>query len=280
MLSFKFETEPHPSIKNLVTEFRRVQVSRFPIDVVVREDIPHFAYFVDSRFPVRAYYKNNVLGYLRIEGSADESGRWKMQLYSRLINNEKYKIQNEKYYMKETNDPKKMLKWLKEFVKPYTSLEIMHKTGGHIGNEHEAWRDEPWRSFTSKTRELKSSEIAEEIMHLQSLGVTFKSDKFRELATTGLELYAEAKRRKALPTTNAHVFIQPDDSVLVSVPQSDASGTWTYENMEKAPECVQQQVAMLRLSPVEQYVPEVGRMVSDTVFWIHVNPNDLNSTNA
>jgi hypothetical protein len=281
MLNLKFEAEPHPSIKNLVTEFRRVQVSRFPIDVVVREDIPHFAYFVDSRFPVDRLTRHNTLGYLKYEGLCDD-GRFKMQLRSRLIQNEKYKIHNEKYNIRETNDPKKMLKWLKEYIKPYSSTEIIHETGGHIDGDHDTWRNETWGAFTSKVRELKASEIAQEIMHLQTLGVTFKSDKFRELATTGLDLYAEAKRRKAIPTENMHVFIQPDESVMVSLPKSQKLpiGSWVYENMDKTPECVQQQIAMLRLSPIEQYVPEVGRMVNSRTFWIHVNPNDFNPTNT
>ena len=282
MLNLNLRDTIHPLLKQLLTDFRRVQVSRFPVDVVQHsDDDTHAVKFVDSRYPSDSWRKDRILAYLSITGN-DAKLRPKLTLYSRLIENEKYSQENDDYYQKTTTDPRKMASWLREYVKPYTQAEVVERSPRGVAFDYDEWKTRPRSDFRTLTNSLTPDDLAEEIMYLQSVGVQFRSQKFVDIATQGLELYAESNRRLGNPKRSAHVFIQPDDSVLVSASRDGGFPTveLQFERMEQAPEAIQQQVAMLRLCERGQYIPEVGRMNTDRDFWVHVNPSDLNISNT
>lgn len=282
MLNLNVRDTLNPVLKQLLTDFRRVQVSRFPIDVTQHGDDDVSAVkFVDSRFPSDTWRKDRILAYLSIDGY-DTKNRPKLLLYSRLIENEKYNSQNEEYHQRVTTDPKKMATWLRHYVKPYSQEEVTGRSTAAVAYDYNEWRNKPRQEFREIAQRLTTEELAEEIMYLQSVGVQFRSEKFQQVATQGLELYAEAKRRMNTPKRNVHVFIQPDGSVLVLAPKGDGypGVELQYESLEKAPEFIQQQIAMLRLCERGQYIPEVGKMGNDNDYWVHVNPSDLNIQNT
>lgn len=281
MLNLNLRDSIHPVLKQLLTDFRRVQVSRFPIEVTQHHnDDSHAVRFVDSRFPTDSWRKDRILAYLSIDGY-DAKLRPKMKLHSRLIENDKYSSHNDDYHHKTTADPKKMAAWLREYVKPYSQEKVMGRSPGNIAYEYDEWRVKPRQEFRSVVQRLTPEDIAQEIMYLQSVGVQFRSDKFQQIASQGVELYTEAKQRESNPKCSAHVFIQPDESVLVTVTSSPTGAhELQFESLDRAPEYIQQQVAMLRLCERGQYIPEVGKANTERDFWVHVNPNDLNSQNT
>lgn len=270
--------DTRPALKQLLVDFRRVQVSRFPIEVKQNPVAPNTIFFYDSRFMKESFDSNAVI--TRMDVYTNDKGRETFRIRGRLISNDKYKITHKMHDARETTNPKVMFKWMKEYILPFTSTEIIHKMGGHVNTEHAEWVKEPLQGFAMKVNGLTKSDIAHELMHLITLGVEFKTDKFREIATEGLQLYNEGKERQAIKTDTLHVFIQPDESLLVTRAATNdkfkkSAGTWTIEGMQAAPECIQQQIAMLRLTPTKQYVAQVGRMVDERTFWIHVNPDDI-----
>ena len=282
MLHLNLRDTIHPVLKQLLTDFRRVQVSRFPIDVVQHgNDDTQAVKFVDSRFPSDAWRRDRILAYLAIDGY-DAKNRPKLKLHSRLIENEKYSDRHDDYHQKVTADPKKMASWLREYVKPYSQEEVMGRSPSNIAYEYAEWIAKPRQEFREVVHQLSPEDVAEEIMYLQSVGVQFRSEKFRQIASQGVELYTEAKQRENNPKGNVHVFIQPDESILVTAPRQQGFATveLQFESLDRAPESIQQQVAMLRLCERGHYIPEVGRMNSDRDFWVHVNPSDLNSQNT
>lgn len=282
MLNLNVRDTLHPLFKQLLTDFRRVQVSRYPIEVVQHnDDDVNAVKFVDSRFPSDSWRKDRILAYLSIAGY-DAKHRPKLMLYSRLINNEKYSQQNDEYYQKTTTDPKKMASWLREYVKPYSQEEIMQRTVQGVSFEYDEWKNKPRYEFRDVVQRLRSEDIAEEVMYLQSVGVQFRSQKFQDVATQGLELYAEAQRRSNTVNRNAHVFFQPDGAVLVTAPRESGfvGVELQFDSLDQVPEAIQQQVAMLRMCERGQYIPEVGRMNNDREFWVHVNPSVLNIQNT
>lgn len=282
MLNLNLREGIHPVLKQLLADFRRVQVSRFPIDVVQHgNDDTQAVKFVDSRFPSDTWRRDRILAYLSIDGY-DAKNRPKLKLHSRLVNNEKYSSQNDEYHQKVTSDPKKMASWLREYIKPYTQEEVMGRSPNGVAFDYDEWRNKPRQEFREVVHQLSPEDVAEEIMYLQSVGVQFRSEKFRQIASQGLELYAEAKRRVDNVKRNTHVFIQPDESILVTAPRQQGFATveLQFESLDRAPESIQQQVAMLRLCERGHYIPEVGRMNSDRDFWVHVNPSDLNTQNT
>lgn len=270
-----------PEVRQAIMEFRRGHVSRFPIDVESREYYPNYIRFVDSRFPTTAWNKDRCLALLDVN-SYDTKARRIYRIAGRLVRNEKYAQYNDEYYAKTTTDPKKLLKMLRDYVKPLTALEIMDKTSGSVEHDLYLWKDSPKDQFRGIVRDLRDADIAEEIMYLQSVGVQFRSDKFRRVVSEGLGLYEEAKRREQARYSTVHVFLQPDESVVVSSAAGTSlpAGSWTFQTMEEAPQWVQHQVAMLRMCEAGGYIPEVGRKVTDVLYWVHVRKDDFNIANA
>lgn len=280
MLTLNLRDNLHPIIKQLLTDFRRVQVSRFPIIVEQHVHDNDSVKFVDSRFPTDTWRKDRVLAILHVEG-VDAKMRPIIRLYSRLIENAKYSDTSEGYNTRETADPKKMLGFLRQYVKPYQPQELMDKMDAPT-YEHDQWVQQPRQEFYNLASKVRGDVLAKEIMYLQSMGVQFQSEEFREVATKGIELHFEAMRRKDVKSVLLMVMMQPDESVLVSWPSIHGieMGSRTYERLEMCPECIQQQVAILRLCDQGTFVPEVGRRKNQTTYWIHVNPNEFNFSNT
>lgn len=280
MLNINITHDLKPEVRTVLTEFRRVQVSRFPINVEGDEDASHRIKFVDSRFPSKGWRREYNLAILDFY-ERDDKGRTIYKLTSRLIQNEKYAAHNDDYFTRSTTDPKKLLKYVREYVKPYTALEIATRTRINAKEHHERWVDEVWHEFRRIASGISSSDIAKEVMYLKSRGVEFHTDKFRRVAEEGVELYAESARRNSKPFSDVHVFFNPDESVMVSSLSDGAMdlGTSTYETFEEVPPAIQQQVAMLRLMEPNTFVPEVGMRTSERDFWVEIEPNKNNSSN-
>lgn len=282
MLDVNLSATTPAIVHEVVAELRRKHVSRFPMLVHSDDARPMVVRFVDTRFPTHTYRTDKCAAVLDCD-SLDTKGRRIYSLTSRLIQNQKFASHNQSYRIKETADPAKLSKLLRDYAKPFTSLEIMHMDYAYQPtSDEELWRAAPDGDFKAIVRTISPNELAEELMYLQSVGVQFRSEKFQRVITEGVELYREAKRRQAIVNVTMHVYIQPDASVLVTVDHNEhiGAGAWTYPTMEQAPPCVQQQVAMLRICEGQSHLPEVGRMVNDNRFWVHVNPNDFKATNS
>lgn len=281
MLNINIPWTAHPAVRTMLTEFRRVQVSRFPIEVVTNESVDFRRIrFVDSRFPSEGWHRDKNLAVLEFY-ERDDKGRIIYKLASRLIQNEKYAAYNDDHFTKSTTDPKKMFKYLREYVKPYTALEVATRTRMTAKDAHQTWADEAWHKFRSITSGIGSSDIAKEVMYLKSIGVEFHTEKFRKVAEEGVEAFAEHRRRQNTPFSDVHVFFNPDESVMVSCMTEGAldAGTSTYERFDEVPPAIQQQVAMLRLMDAKTFIPEVGMRMTDREFWVQVEPNKNNSSN-
>lgn len=274
MLNLQFKENTCDEIKSLLTDFRRVQVSRFPIDVVATDNDNNRIVFVDSRFPTNTvHYKRNLA--VLEANTVDDKGRKIYVLRSRLIKNEKYAQHNDDYHSRETTDRKKLSKFLRDYVKPYSPQEIS-QMGSNMSDDYFSWQNEARRNFRAVAGQVSESDIAEEVAYLKSVGVQFRSDKFRDIATKGLELYNEMKRRQDSDIKNVHVYINPDESVHVTVSEDK---TYSYDTLDGVPEIVRQQVAMLMMVDMKQYVPEVGKRTDEKMFWVHVNTNIFNDSN-
>ena len=274
MLNLQFKENTCDEIKSLLTDFRRVQVSRFPIDVKATDNDNNRIAFVDSRFPTNTvHYKRNLA--VLETNTVHDKGRKIYVLRSRLIKNEKYAQHNDYYHSRETTDLKKLSKFLRDYVKPYSPQEIS-QMGNDMSEDYHNWQNEARRNFRAVAGQVSESDVAEEVAYLKSVGVQFRSDKFRDIATKGLELYSELKRRQDSNIKNVHVYINPDESVHVTVADDK---TYSYETLDGVPEIVRQQVAMLMMVDMKQYVPEVGKRTDEKMFWVHVNTNIFNDSN-
>jgi hypothetical protein len=272
-------------VREMITTLRRSHVSRFPVDVVCEPDRPHVVRFVDSRFPTTRNKVDSCLAILDCS-DYDGDGRRVYKVTSRMIVNEKYASHNPQFRVKATTDTKKVIKMLRDYAKPYSAVEVARKfRDGEPSTDYELWMQAPRDQFNNLVHKMHSTDIAEEIIYLRSVGVQFRSEKFNNVASSGIELYEESKRRREAQAVIMLVYTQPDNSVIVTTSSEvDESkmpaGSWTYTSLEEAPPCVQQQVAMLRMCESQVYIPEVGRKVKDTAFWVQVNPEDFKAQNS
>ena len=113
MLNIINPEEMNPIFTQLIADFRRTQVSRFPITVTARNS-GALIVFEDNRFPAKNTKVENVVGTLRDAG-LDKNNKQTYEVRSRLINNEKYASHNDDYFSRTTNDPKKVSKFLKDY---------------------------------------------------------------------------------------------------------------------------------------------------------------------
>jgi hypothetical protein len=258
------QTNPLPTIiQGLVTEFRRVQVSRFPIDVEASAGSSQVR-FVDSRFAKDSWRIDKVLAILHMNGF-DKNGKPAIKMMSKRINNEKYSTHNSEYHTRVSSDPKKVLKWMKDYIKPYAPHEVAERTRDRVVNAHGAWQTKAADDMTGFSY-VREAELYEEIEALLSVGVQFRTNKFRELAERGLPAYREKQLRSKADRPRTHVIFNPDESVVVT----DDKEAHTYDSFDMVPQDVQQQVSLLRMMEADQYLPEVGIRFGKNVFWVNV----------
>jgi hypothetical protein len=278
MLNLNLNESVRPELAKLITEFRRAQVSRFPINVDANSDGGAIR-FVDSRMPKDSWNPKSILARLEVSDT-DKNGNPVYKLSSRLIENEKYSPTNNDYHTKSTNDLKKLLKLLKEYVKPYSAQEIANRTWYIADSRYDEWQTLPTKFYHSASSGIGREDLAKEILALMQRGVEFHTEKFRRVALEGMPHYIESVRRQNMPSCKTHVYVQPDDSVVVTTLPNTAgidAGCLNYENLQASPVPIQQAVAMLLMVEDDTFIPEAGYRVNDKQFWVEVNPHELKS---
>jgi hypothetical protein len=270
MLVIKNEVD-FPHFKYLVNEFRRVQVSRFPIEVVVSNEGMVIG-FVDSRFPTDRFNVSNMLAMLYVESNTNEKPT--ITIESRLINNEKFARHNDKFCTRSTHDLKKMFKYMKEYIKPFSGQEIAQKSYRGVQHEFETWQRKAHWGVKEALNQLEPKDFMEGIAKLQALGIEPPTEKFAELAKTAIPHFEEMKRRDAMEEPNYHIAINPDDSVVVTIMRGNDKGSSIKESLDACPLFIQQNVGMLKMVNDNERIPEVGTKVNTTQFWIEGKPQE------
>jgi hypothetical protein len=253
-----------PRYVQLLSDFRRTQISRFPVEVRVIN--AEFISFVDSRFPVALNASANVRNSLGSVYSDND----KIVIESRLIQNEKYNMHNTDYHTRKTQDVRKVLKYMKEYLKPYTAQEIAHRT---LNGAKEAFNEHREKAMW-KARHYKLDNmdvLYEEVMHMKMLGYEPKTDAVKKLIDEGFPALEQYMKTKDTEFPRVHVHIAPDESVTIAVLAKQSNlemGAYTHDSLAAAPTFIQQQVGLLKMMDKNTHVPDVGYKSSDTEFWI------------
>ena len=266
MLNIMLDEDTDPLILSLLTDFRRAQVSRFPINVDTNAGVRLSVRFSDSRFPPRNYNTIHALALLSLDG-LDKNMKPLLKITSKRITNDKYSSHNSEYRTRTSSDPKKMLKWMKDYIKPYTPAEVAEKTFDRMQDSQRAWRIKAEDAVAIHGR-LSEDDLYTEVEALANLGVQFHTEKFRQLLVTGLPAYHEKKVRRNTPEPNTHVSINPDHSIVVTANEEFTA----YDSFDALPQNIQQQVSFLRMVEPNEYVPTVGIGFDQNAYWIHVEP--------
>lgn len=270
MLNIKnFEEIKDDNIKDLLAKLRPLHISRFPIDVEVGSD-GYKIKFMDSRFPHDHWrYKDSALeasvGYLWREGY-DKNGEPVYKLYSRLIQNNRYSTYNDDYHTRTTNDLKKMLKYMRESLKPFSALEIAVRTLNKANGNFSEWQVKPRLESANTVRHLGTEDLLEIFRLQKAQGVAPVNDKVVAIYEKGLPADELYKERANVTPARIHIFINPDSTVQVTM-FNDQSFT-LYDSMETVPENLRQQIAMLQISDNGNHIGSIGTKMTDREFWV------------
>ncbi len=261
-----------PLIQNVLRQFAR---KSHGVDLIVKGDnyLDTFrqAIFIDPRFPKRNDSKNGV-GYVSIYMDNDEII---YKVRSRLIQNEKFRRGSADYYTKTSKNVDKVIKTMVDSLKPFTPNEIFEFNNGLIGDMLGSWRSELYRTGREAWSRVDADQIFEEVEHLRNIGVQFKTDVFRNLASQ-VEARYEHKRRSLQHVDVYHVFVT-ENRVMMTVKTANYldqhKGTpkemRIFNSIEELPEELLANVSLLKiLGGDSKMIAGVGCRVSDREFLV------------
>jgi hypothetical protein len=203
----------------------------------------------------------------------------KFGVYSRLLQNDKFKPDRDQYYMVTSDNLERIIKTVKKVMRPYAPYEAANVVfDAYQSKVH----SNVWRA-SSKVRETKEAtinlnDLRNELFALYDLGYEFASatlkDKVGKWKHAVAEMtVAENKRRDAYFVS---VILRGDELLCNVLTIDDIRKVHTVTTssisqvfkMEDLPEDIAEKVATLGMVDKGHYVEDVGMKVSDTTFWL------------
>jgi hypothetical protein len=281
----KEEIKPNPDLAKLVGMF----YLRSATTLKHEYDHPGGAYqrvvFKDERFPQMDHrYKRTHLGSVRVKYDDNDTPIFVVQ--SRLIANQRYKHGSTDFYTKESKSIDKALKTMMDFVRPYSLDEVRRESVNDFTNSVDKWVHAAKKEYNNvKVDDRK--EIVEEMLHLKSLGVQFKTSVFRKLADEVEGIYSEYKRRTEAKFRAYHVVFTPNmiyvsagellkNSYHDSVFKADNATPSAYQAIEMLPENILSGIGLLKMVNTGESVDEVGIRVNENEFYVLEKLDSLN----
>ena len=228
------------------------------------------AIFIDPRFPNRTDPRERVGA---IDFVDEDNKTFKVE--SRLIKNDKYRKGSTDYHTKTSSNASKVVKILVDYVKPYFHDEMFDFNESTNRDLIGDWRGEHY-STGGVGWTMYANDLYEEIKHLRSMGVQFKTENFRTLSAN-LEQYEEHKSRARANVDVYHVFIS-DGRVAVTKKTINEYGhvdekfavPTMYDSIESLPEDLLANVSMLKILGGEprKIMRGIGYRVSDNEFYV------------
>ena len=256
----------HEGLREVLKEFRRVQVSRFPIKVSC---IGRTIRFFDSRIP-------NSRQLAEVAVDTNDKNEEYFCIESRLIINDRFVRGNDRRNQKHTKDPKKLLRYMRDYVRPFSAKEIAENSEDEHQNHTGHWKREA-ESLMRDFCNLDRNDVMQEMVRMHAIGYKPQTEKFAQIMEKGLPAWQEYKRRKERSVMTVHVFINPDESVEVYCSDKLGfaginQGTTPFSSLADTPTSIQQHVAMLRMMDNKAFIPEVGTKIDANNYWVEVFP--------
>lgn len=183
---------------------------------------------------------------------------------SRRIENERFHAWNrDEHRSKRTKDPKKAIKHVLEFVKPYDWIELVAEERQGALKAHERWKDE--NDSLQWMFRPGANEVVEELQHLISLGVTFKTEAFKRMVEKFPE-WQEHQRRKNIKTKADSIMFR-DDKVIYITHDGQQS---ELPSVDALPEKHRDAIALLKIMGDEQIIPEIGYKGKHQKYFVYV----------
>ena len=264
-------------LKDVLVQFRKVQVSRYPIELYKMSTSRDMLGFIDSRFPTDRMHRDYMVACLWVDTGVTRKNEQVTEyvIESRLIRNDKFASNNSEHYIRRTTDPKKFLKHLKEYAKPFSYQEVAMRSMRTAENRFDDWKQQVRRKAYVTTSIISWDDVLEEVTRLKALGIQPQTEIFQQAYEEGVPAYEAYKEVSTKPFKRIHVLLQADGTVAVSSfadYNGIEKGSILYEELSNVPNDIQQQVGMLRMMTSGDFVPNVGWKVNDKEFWVEGLP--------
>lgn len=248
-----------PKLSSLIAQFRRVQVSKFPL--IAGQPANDFVRFVDSRFESAKSWGR--VGSVRVEYEEEQAT---FIITSHTIVNSRYKgpRKNEKH----TKDAAKAVKYLQSYIRPFTPQYIAMDSMLILDHKFDSWKWGINKAADSVMR-IGIHEVYEELKLMRELGLRPQTRAFQLAMETGIEKY-EAMRKVSQRRADelVHVFFNPDESADVHMHKAFDGIATSYRSAEEMPYELASRISMLRMTEKEEFVPNVGMQINDRTFWV------------
>jgi len=210
----------------------------------------------------RVYFHDNRFPHMKEIGAL-----WyidKFVVESRLITNSKYLSWKRQYHQRECVKPERALKNLIDYVRPLSLVEVGGDTLGKAKDHEHNWKASTKGKANGIIRDrLTISKIVEEIEHLVSMGVEFKTDEFRSIVSEGLDLYKEARRVADVKMAHHYVYFSEGRVYVGNNLREPDGATKEFMPDEPLPEEISNNLALLKMLGDKEFIPEVGFKRSD-----------------
>jgi hypothetical protein len=205
-------------------------------------------------------------------------------VYSRKISNPKFGQDRDQHHMVMSSDVTKAVKNASKYILPYTHTELAKAYYDDIQSNVEKVFHDSQTKMHNVAREISSNRqsILAELLHLKTLGVTFKTDVFQKASEVIEEAVADATaedRRKVTCVfvrfrnigSDMYVDVQEAEDVRRNSRKLATSSQPTTYLMSELPEDIVGSISVLNILNDDQYVAKVGMKIDETTFWIERN---------
>lgn len=205
-------------------------------------------------------------------------------VYSRKIQNDKYAVHRDQYYMVMTKDVSKAVKNACKYLLPYTTNELARAFYEPLHNKVSSVLDKVRGSMYDGAREIVNNRMAilQEVQFLRKQGVEFTTPEFRDLAGRVDQLIEDYKEQENRSVSAFFVrFKQVGDETYADLQEvlnvrevrwdvkMNTTGTQalTY-HVNELPQDIAGQIAVLNILENDGYVAGVGMKIDDSNFWV------------
>jgi len=285
MLTLKISQHLAPNVVEILTTLTMCHASETPVIATthrILDEYPasghrHQVTFYDGRFPLPGpkHDDSKPVATLRFD---PEKQRWEVSSSTRINIPGRGRRGKSRDYML-SRSVKTTIKNVLGVIHPMHPSEIIEAASGSPRGFASDWISAARQPFETLTRYLAGDALMAEVQYLYQMGVTFSTPQFTKLASEGLPLFAEFKAREAsvAKSTSMQVCVMPGEQMLLTwVDRKTVKPLQqTYASYDDLPDAIASKLAMVRFTDINSFVPEVGRKMSETQFWLILTDEEV-----
>lgn len=258
-----------PSLKNFFMEYQHKHknavavIERFAGHRINTE---HDTFFAQNKVTIAFDYALDLpVGIMEVFG--DDQGKTVYSVTSDTIENERYRVHNPKYRVKESRDFKTAVKTARQHLKAFNFTKVMEDSKFACTSARDAIAQGGYNAISQALR-FNTGDLMQEIRAMVISGYTPKTTAFANAATFVKEKGDEMERVKNYRPQTVFVWLQPHCAVYQYSGNAEAH---TAHTVDELPEEIRNKIAVLNIGEKNSPIIDVGVKVDDTKYWVFMS---------